>query len=101
MGELNDWYRPVVLCNDTLTEKKGKVKIAETNEILMEREFVAPKNTSKVLDYIDGYYYEKKLLLIEWEIDGEKGYNHYLCGTPAFDFEKCKKWLNSEILKGN
>ena len=95
VGELNDWYMPVVLCNDTLMEKNGKVKIydADSKKVLLEKEFVAPKNTSKILDYIEGYYYEKKLLIIEWEVEGEKGYNHYLCGSPAHDFEKYKKWL--------
>lgn len=100
VGELNDWYMPVYLCNDTLVEKKGNVKIydADTKKVLLEKEFTAPKNTSVVLDYIEGYYYEKKLLIIEWEVDGEKGYNHYLMGSPAHDFEKYKNWIKKSCV---
>lgn len=99
LGELTDWSMPVVLCNDTLEEKKGTVKIcdADTKEVLLEKDFVAKENTSTVLDYIETYYYEKKLLIIEWDVNGEKGYNHYLCGSPAHDFEKYKKWLEKDL----
>jgi hypothetical protein len=29
-------------------------------------------------------------LIFEWDINGEKGINHYLCGYPPFNLEKYK-----------
>jgi hypothetical protein len=39
------------------------------------------------------FYSEQRFLIIEWEANGEKGKNHYLCGYPAISFERYKKFL--------
>ena len=38
-------------------------------------------------------YSDKKLLLINWEANGVKGFNHYVCGSPPLDLERYKMWL--------
>ncbi len=39
-------------------------------------------------------YSDQRMLLIEWTIDGQKSYNHYLCGFPAFSLETYTEWLH-------
>ena len=36
---------------------------------------------------------DKRLFLIEWNIEGTKYVNHYLLGYPPFSFEQYRKWL--------
>lgn len=65
----------------------------ETNERLAEGTFSLPPNGRKTLGRLNIFYSEQRMLLISWEINGQKGYNHYLCGMPAFDFAQYQKWL--------
>ena len=44
------------------------------------------------LDSIRLYYSDKKMLLIDYEVDGVKHKNHYLCGLPPFSPEHYRKW---------
>lgn len=89
-GEISDWHLPIFLCNDTLTENKGylTIKDAETDEILIETEFIANANATTKICRIPMYYSDKKILIIEWKSKMGEGINHYLCGYPPFDFEK-------------
>ncbi len=36
---------------------------------------------------------EKKLYLMEWEQNGQKGRNHYLAGNPPFSLEQYRSFL--------
>jgi hypothetical protein len=36
------------------------------------------------------FYSEQKVLIFEWDCDGEKGFNHYLCGYVPISFEMYK-----------
>jgi hypothetical protein len=36
------------------------------------------------------YYSEKKALIFEWECNGVRGFNHYLCGYPPFSLDMYK-----------
>ena len=39
-------------------------------------------------------YSDQGMFLIEWQLDsGEKHFNTYLYGSPKFDFEQYKGWL--------
>ena len=91
-GEINDWKLGIYACNDTLEEKSGHftVRDAETDEILYEADFTAEKNTSTLLVKLPTYYSEHKILIFEWEANGERGFNHYLCGYPPFSLDKYK-----------
>jgi hypothetical protein len=33
------------------------------------------------------------MLFIRWTVEGEAGFNHYLCGYPPFDLEWYKSFL--------
>lgn len=92
-GEINEWHLPIYACNDTLEEKRGHYIIsdAETDEVLSENDFVAAANTTTVLTGLYTYFSEHKILKLEWEINGQKGFNHYLCGYPPFSLEHYKQ----------
>ena len=48
----------------------------EDHEWFYERKFAAPCERDNVY------------LVFEWEVDGERGINHYLCGNPPVSLEK-------------
>ena len=94
-GEIAKWELPIFACNDTLKEKRGRFKVIDalTDEVIYESEFTADVNTSTQIASIPTYYSEQKVLIFEWEIDGEKGFNHYLCGFPPIPFDMYKETL--------
>ena len=91
--EISGWGLPIMLCNDTLAEKKGRLTVKDvmTDEILFEGGFTAPANTSTRLTKLPLYFSEHRMLIFEWEADGERGFNHYLCGFPPFSLENYLK----------
>lgn len=93
--EIAKWKLRLYACNDTLTEKAGHLRVfdIDTNETLAELDFTAAKNASTEVAALSIYYSEKRFLVFEWEIDGKKDYNHYLCGYPAFDLDTYRAWL--------
>ena len=38
-------------------------------------------------------YSEQRMFIIEWTVNGKKSFNTYLAGTPKYDFEQYKSWL--------
>ena len=88
-GEISSWELPIYACNDTLTEKSGRLSIkdAVSEEILYNDTFTAMKNTSTKITSLPIYYSEHRILIFEWECDGASGFNHYLCGYPPFSLE--------------
>jgi len=87
--EISHWNMKFYACNDTLTEKKGTFRIiaVRSGDVLHEGEFTAPANTSTCIAELPVFYSQHRMTLIEWEIDGEKGFNHYLCGFPPFSMD--------------
>ena len=95
VDEICNWSSKVFACNDTLTEKTGRVRVfdAETEETLLKKDFTAKANTSTLIGELPLYYSDKKFLIIEWTIDGKTAYNHYLCGEFPISLPQYKKWL--------
>lgn len=85
--ELAKWKLPIYACNDTQEKKSGHLRIfdIDTNETLADLNFKAAANASTCIAELPIFYSEKRFLVLEWEIDGKAGYNHYLCGYPAFN----------------
>ena len=90
--EISNWGLQIYACNDTLQEKRGclTVKNACTDEIIYKGDFIAAMNTGTPITKLPTYYSEQKILIFEWEIDDECGYNHYLCGFPPISLEMYK-----------
>ena len=91
-GEISSWGLQIYACNDTLQEKRGclTVKDACTDEIIYKGEFIAAINTCTKVVKLPTYYSEQKILIFEWEVGDERGYNHYLCGYPPISLEMYK-----------
>lgn len=94
-GELNNWALPIYACNDTLTEKRGHViiKDAMTDELVYECDFAAAVNTSTRIAELPIYYSDRRILVFEWVIDGERGFNHYVCGYPPLSLSDYKEFI--------
>ena len=93
--ELQYWSLPLYACNDTLRERHGHLTVTDalTDETLYEGSFVAPANTSTLIARLPIYYSEQRMLIFRWDADGERGINHYLCGTPAFSLDTYREWM--------
>lgn len=99
---ISSWNLSIYACNDTLDKKVGHftVRDGETDEILHEADFTAAENSSTLLVKLPTYYSEHKMLIFEWEINGERGFNHYLCGYPPISFEWYKRMIEKHSLGG-
>lgn len=89
-------YR-IFACNDTLKEVSGNftIKDAESEEIIYSGEFDVKENCAKEIAAIKTIeFIDKKMLIIEWTANGEKGFNHYLTGFAPYSFEWYKGIAN-------
>ncbi len=100
--EIKNWNLSLYACNDTLETKHGKltVKNALTNEIIHQCDFSAKENASTLIASVPVYYAEQKILIFEWEVNGARGFNHYLCGYPPISLEMYKTFLQKYDLRG-
>lgn len=89
-GELRHWKLPIYACNDTMKERNGHVLIydAQTKEQLYDADFSVGVNTSALIAELPIFYSDKRVLIMEWSVDGEQGFNHYVCGYPPFSLEE-------------
>ena len=88
--EIECWQLPIYACNDTLKARDGRLTVKDTSDgsVLYECDFTAAPNTSTLIAKIPVYYSDRKILLFEWEADGECGFNHYLCANPPISLEE-------------
>lgn len=100
--ELDNRSLDLYACNDTLEKKQGHliVKDALSNEIIYQCDFSATENTSIKIASVPIYYSDRKILVFEWEVNGEQGFNHYLCGYPPISLEMYKTFLQNYNLRG-
>jgi len=100
--ELDNRSLDLYACNDTLEKKQGHliVKDALSNEIIYQCDFSATENTSIKIASVPIYYSDQKILVFEWEVNGEQGFNHYLCGYPPISLEMYKTFLQNYNLRG-
>ena len=99
-GEISSWALPIYACNDTLEEKSGHftVRDAESGEILHGADFTVDINCTSLLAKLPIYYSDKRMLIFEWEVDGARGINHYLCGYPPISLEFYKRMIEKYSL---
>ena len=83
---------PVYACNDTLEDKKGRLVVLDgyTDEIIYQGDFSAARNSSTLIAHIPIYFSDQKILIFQWEIDTEQGFNHYLSGHPPISMSLYK-----------
>ncbi|MDR2572696.1 MAG: hypothetical protein LBD23_20710 [Oscillospiraceae bacterium] len=97
IGEPEGWQHRVVLCNNSLDAPTVSYKITDfdSDDVVLKGTAMPPPNENIDLPSIPNIPGEKKLYIIEWEIDGVKAANHYAGGYVPMDFEQYKKWLKA------
>ena len=95
MDEMDSWGHDLVCCNSTFNQIEGSCRVynLDSGEVLYENNFTAKPNCNTHLTKIKTMYSEQKMLIIEWNIKGEKHFNTYLIGTPKYSLEEYKNWL--------
>ena len=85
------WAQQLALyaCNDTLKTKNGTVTVTdgESGEPLFHGSFEAAANTATQVTLLNVPYVERRLLLIDWTVDGQSYRNHYLGGLPPMSVD--------------
>ncbi len=99
--EIKNWKLDLYACNDTLEKKQGHllVKDAFSSEVICQCDFTSKENASTLIASIPTYYSEQKILIFEWEVNGVRGFNHYLCGYPPISLEMYKEFLQKYDLR--
>jgi len=85
------WGMQPYTINDLLTNLYNALLFG-TNETLLEGSAVSEANENTVLGEITLLPGVRKLLLIEWFIDGERRTNHTLTGQPSYAKDDLIRW---------
>ncbi len=93
--EIKNWNMDFCACNDTLRQVQGRFRVldAETDELLLEKDFTAPVNSTTVIGRLPVFYSDKRFLILRWETDSGNGFNHYVCGYPPLDWSRYKQFM--------
>ena len=65
----------------------------ETDEVLLEKDFTAPVNSTTVIGRLPMFYSDKRFLILRWETDSGTGVNHYVCGYPPLDLNRYMQFM--------
>jgi beta-mannosidase len=89
----------LIAVNEFPTTKTVSYKVTniKTNKVLLEGTKNIEENSAIVLDVIDAIL-EQTCLLINYTVDGKELKNHYLTGTPTFDYNQVIEWFNKANL---
>ena len=85
----------LVACNDKEYDERIKYSVidVDTNEILLQSNSVAKKDSVTHFSELSVNEKDRRFLLISWEISGLIQKNHYLLGKPPFDLSWYRKCL--------
>lgn len=88
-------YRPLVIANDSLedTDVDYRVSEADTQETIAQGEFRVPANENWQVARLRTFAAEQRLYIIEWTVNGQPFGNHYLAGSPPFELDRYRGWL--------
>ncbi len=89
------WSCRLTAVNDTMTGCSGSYKVSDlsTGEVLAKGSFEVEANSACEAAQIPVDQSKQSMLLIEWDINGVTGYNHYLLGNAPFHFEEYANWF--------
>lgn len=90
---INSRYE-VVVDNQTLTDENVKYTVydGETNNVFISGEVLAKNNSLTFIKELENIFFDKKLLIIKYEINGNTYYNHFITGFPTYEVSKFDKW---------
>jgi len=88
-------YLPVVVCNDSLRSVDVTYRVwdVDSGETVAEGAGRALPNENWQMGRIRTYAGERRLYVIEWQVEGERYGNRYLAGAPPLDLEQYRRWL--------
>jgi beta-mannosidase len=88
-------HLPVVVCNDTRGNAgvAWRVRDAESGETAANGDIDVPAGENWQAARLRTYASDRRLLLIEWTVSGERFGNHYLAGGPIQSFERVRALL--------
>ena len=95
INDEEDGVLPLRAVNDSFVPAEGKVKVTdvETGKTVFKGDFTVGSNARAEIAGLP-VPQGQGVLLIEYETGGRKYRNHYLYGTPPFDFAKYKTWMS-------
>ena len=100
VAEPDGQHLPLLACNDTRRDAAGsflvtRVDVGAKTEVL-SGEYLSPANETVQIGILD-LPAEPSILVVEWQdVDGAAR-NHYLVGTPPFEFKTIRGWYE-EVL---
>ncbi len=94
-SEPDAWCLTLHAVNDRPRPVAGTFRVTDldTGKLEMEGEFTVPANGGGVVDRLRVCQGHQRMLLIEWECEGENMANHYLLGTSPVSRTKYDGWL--------
>ena len=95
VGELSGWESPLILSNDTRKDAFVEVAVTdfESGDILFSGSRAVPAGENVTAAGLRLFAGDKKLLLIDYFVDGKRYFNHYLAGQPPFAPETLRRWV--------
>ena len=94
VGEVSGWHQQVYLSNDSRQDVNITVQIhdADSGETVFEGSFISRINELDEIGEFRVMPSKKRLLLIDFTVDGVHHRSHYLGGYPPFSPEDAKRW---------
>jgi hypothetical protein len=89
----------VFAANDTLEQCCGQYRILrfesekQTKELLTG-DFLVNQNTTSLIATMPSLEMQT-LLIIEWTVQGRRYFNHFITGSPPFNFETFRNWCST------
>ena len=90
-----DKYLPVVVCNDTRQDATVQYKVwdADDGGVQLQGTTAVPARQNAQVGRIRTYASDKKLYLIEWQVNERRFGSHYLAGLPPLSLAQYRRWL--------
>ena len=97
VGELSGWGCPLIISNDTRKDAVVECTVTDyaTGETLYSGETTVPAGENRTAAEIPLYASDKKLLLLDYTVDGKRCFNHCIAGQVPFDPVVMKEWAGA------
>lgn len=95
LREAENWQQQILAVNDMrqAVDLEFSLRDIEANTLLAQGKTSVPGDSSMVIGALPFSASEKGFYLIEWRAGDARGASHYLKGTPPFDLEQYRAWL--------
>lgn len=89
------WHCRLTASNDAPSAAAGRYRVTDlvSGEEFSKGSYAVDAESACEVDSFRVCQGEQRMLLIEWERNGEISYNHYLLGSAPFRFEQYLEWL--------